>query len=320
MTTVITAKLSLALRLLDTTTGREITERDIRFLIDGEYVIPMVKEESVYVFVNLCKEDFLMQIKAFGYDQMDMQVNTTMLDPLLPMMDVFLMPSEKNHNGGDVLAITGTLSGLEYIEAINLNRPICIFHSEEKKKEVCKLNLLPLVPGGGVRLDCLKYALLGEADERYDCFTVKEQDSPTSVILKDNLQDNESYFVVEIKSLKRIFDELGDVPLLCFIDEVLRGTNTAERIATSSEILKSLSGSNAVIFAATHDIELTNILKDYMKNYHFSEQVEGDKISFDYKIKEGSADSRNAIKLLKAYGFSTDIVVGAEKLADGYTT
>ncbi len=189
MTTVITAKLSLALRLLDTTTGREIAERDIRFLIDGDTVIPMVKEESVYVFVNLCKEDFLMQIKAFGYDQMDMQVNATMLDPLLPMMDVFLMPSEKNHNGGDVLAITGTLSGLEYIEAINLNRPICIFHSEDKKKEVCKLNFLPLVPGGGVRLDCLKYALLGEADERYDCFTVKEQDSPTSVILKDNLQD-----------------------------------------------------------------------------------------------------------------------------------
>ena len=142
----------------------------------------------------------------------------------------------------------------------------------------------------------------------------------SSMALKDNLQDNESYFVVEIKSLKRIFDELGDVPLLCFIDEVLRGTNTAERIAASSEILKSLSKSNAIIFAATHDIELTNILKDYMNNYHFSEQVDGEQITFDYKLKEGSADSRNAIKLLKAYGFDTDIVVNAEKIADEYTT
>ena len=141
----------------------------------------------------------------------------------------------------------------------------------------------------------------------------------SSMALKDNLQDNESYFVVEIKSLKRIFDELGEVPLMCFVDEVLRGTNTAERIAASSEILKSLSQSNAIIFAATHDIELTDLLKDYMKNYHFSEQVDGESISFDYKLKEGSADSRNAIKLLKAYGFSTDIVANAEKLADEYT-
>lgn len=189
MTTVISAKLSLVLRLLDTTTGREIAERNIQFFIDGEYVIPMVKEESLYVFVNLCKEDFLMQINVFGYDRLDMQVNTTVLDPMLPMMDVFLMPSEKNHTGGDVLEITGTLSGLEYIEAINLNRPICIFRSEEKKKDTTRLNLLPLVPGGGVRLDRLKYALLAEADGRYDCFTVKKQDSPTSVILEDSLQN-----------------------------------------------------------------------------------------------------------------------------------
>ena len=93
-----------------------------------------------------------------------------------------------------------------------------------------------------------------------------------------------------------------------------------KRIAASSEILKSLSKSNAIIFAATHDIELTNILKDYMNNYHFSEQVDGEQITFDYKLKEGSADSRNAIKLLKAYGFDTDIVVNAEKIADEYTT
>lgn len=141
----------------------------------------------------------------------------------------------------------------------------------------------------------------------------------SSMALKDNLQDNESYFVVEIKSLKRIFDELGDIPVLCFIDEVLRGTNTAERVAASSEILKNLSQRNALVFAATHDIELTRILEGYMENYHFSEHVDGDSITFDYKLKEGSASSRNAIKLLEAYGFDTDIVENAEKQAAQYT-
>ncbi|WP_029322098.1 hypothetical protein [Butyrivibrio sp. AE3004] len=189
MTKVITAKLTLAVRLLDTTTGREITETDLHFMIDGERVIPMKKESAVFVFVNLCKEDFLMQINVYGYDEMTMQVKTNELDHRFPMLDVFLMPSEKNRLGGDVLKITGNLSGLEYIEAISLSRPIGIFHSEASKRDVYKMNLLPLVPGGGVRLDLMKYAIFNEAEGRYDCFEVKGRDTENSFILTEKLQN-----------------------------------------------------------------------------------------------------------------------------------
>ena len=59
----------------------------------------------------------------------------------------------------------------------------------------------------------------------------------SSMALKDNLMGNESYFIVEIKSLKRIYESADEkVPMLCLIDEVLRGTNTVERIAASSQI------------------------------------------------------------------------------------
>ena len=136
----------------------------------------------------------------------------------------------------------------------------------------------------------------------------------SSMALSDNILANESYFVVEIRSLKRIFDELSDESVLCFIDEVLRGTNTKERIAASSQILKKLSGGNALVFAATHDIELTEILKDDMENLHFSETVKGSEVIFDYRIKEGPADSRNAIKLLEVYGFDSEIISEALKM------
>ena len=136
----------------------------------------------------------------------------------------------------------------------------------------------------------------------------------SSMALKDNLLNNESYFIVEIKSLKRIFDELGSKKVMCFVDEVLRGTNTKERIAASTVLLKKLSQTNAFVFAATHDIELTTLLKDYMANYHFSETVT-DTVTFDYKLKGGPSTSRNAIKLLKMYGFAEDIVEEAEALA-----
>ena len=137
----------------------------------------------------------------------------------------------------------------------------------------------------------------------------------SSMALNDNILNNESYFIVEIKSIKRIFDELGDVPVLCFIDEVLRGTNTKERIAASSVILKHLSVENALVFAATHDIELTKLLADCMENFHFSESVQDRDIYFDFKVKPGPSDSRNAIKLLEVFGFDKNIVDEARALA-----
>ena len=155
-----------------------------------------------------------------------------------------------------------------------------------------------------------------------DSFETSFYEVLSSMALNDNILGEESYFVVEIKSMKRIFDALSDeTPVMIFVDEVLRGTNTAERIAASSQILRRLSQENALCFAATHDIELTELLSDVMDNYHFSEQIEGDSgnITFDYKLKKGKADTRNAILLLKAYGFPQDVVEAAATMADDRT-
>lgn len=142
----------------------------------------------------------------------------------------------------------------------------------------------------------------------------------SSMALRDSLQQGESYFIVEIKSMKRIFDaaEEEKFPVLCTIDEVLRGTNTAERIGASAELLKWLIQKGVMCFAATHDLELTSLLKDDMDNYHFEEMVEGKDISFPYRLTEGSATGRNAIRLLGAFGFDEELVERAEKLAGGF--
>lgn len=141
----------------------------------------------------------------------------------------------------------------------------------------------------------------------------------SSMALKDNILSNESYFIVEIKSLKRILDKSrGKYPILCFVDEVLRGTNTLERIAASSRILASLTKENALCFAATHDIELTYILEKHYSNYHFRERIEGNQVLFDYKLYKGRAVSKNAIKLLNLLGYSKDIISDAEAAADEY--
>ena len=141
----------------------------------------------------------------------------------------------------------------------------------------------------------------------------------SSMSLRDDLKNNESYYIVEIKALKRIIDAASEEkPMICFVDEVLRGTNTIERIAASSEILKSLCKDNVICFAATHDIELTHILEMYYSNYHFEENVLDDDIKFNYILNKGRATTRNAIKLLKIIGYDDSIINAAKELADNF--
>lgn len=142
----------------------------------------------------------------------------------------------------------------------------------------------------------------------------------SSMTLRDDIQGGDSYYMVEIKALKRILDaqQKEGIPVLCFVDEVLRGTNTVERIAASAQILKSLCTGTSLCFAATHDIELTHILEDLYANYHFEEEIEQDDIFFSYKIMKGRATTRNAIKLLGIMGYDQRIVKEAEKMASDF--
>lgn len=141
----------------------------------------------------------------------------------------------------------------------------------------------------------------------------------SSMALRDNLESGESYYIVEIKSLKRIIDvATANTKILCFVDEVLRGTNTVERVAASTQILKSFAGKNTVCFAATHDIELTSLLEQEYENYHFEEEVKDGDVYFNYELKEGKARTRNAIKLLSVMGYEKNIIDKAETMAENF--
>ena len=141
----------------------------------------------------------------------------------------------------------------------------------------------------------------------------------SSMALRDDLDSQESYYIVEIKSLKRILNATNQGgPILCFIDEVLRGTNTVERIAASAQILKSLAGNNVLCFAATHDIELTQMLEADYDNYHFQEEIVENDILFDYILYPGRATSRNAIRLLGMIGYDEEIIRRADATAEEF--
>ena len=142
----------------------------------------------------------------------------------------------------------------------------------------------------------------------------------TSMALRDDLASAESYFMVEIKAMRRILDasKTPGAKIACYVDEVLRGTNTVERIAASTVILKSMLGRGIFSAAATHDIELTELLAAHYENYHFEEEIKDGDVLFNYKLMEGKATSRNAIKLLSVMGYDSELVRDAEDLAQHF--
>ena len=138
----------------------------------------------------------------------------------------------------------------------------------------------------------------------------------------DDITTGNSYYISEIKAIHRMIDEVKkadtDTPVICFIDEILRGTNTVERIAASAQILKFFGESRSLCFAATHDIELTKMLDGIYDNKHFREEIKDGVITFPYLIFDGKAESRNAIKLLDAMGYDRYIVEQAERSAEDF--
>jgi len=136
----------------------------------------------------------------------------------------------------------------------------------------------------------------------------------SSMAMRDNLLAGDSYFVAEIKSLKRVLDCVKVTPCLCFIDEILKGTNTIERIAASTAVLRYLHKQNSICLVASHDSELTQILKNEFENYHFSEQITNNEIIFDYLIKPGPSKTTNAVKLLAYTNYDAKIIQDAEAM------
>ncbi|NLK42955.1 MAG: DNA mismatch repair protein MutS [Tissierellia bacterium] len=141
----------------------------------------------------------------------------------------------------------------------------------------------------------------------------------TSIGTTDNIVEGDSYFMAEAKSLKRILDSINpSQPVLCILDEIFRGTNTAERISAAKEALNYMIERNCCVVAATHDLELTSLVNERYKNYHFRESIEENDIKFDYILRDGPCTTRNAIAILKYLGYPEELYEKAMEGAERY--
>lgn len=128
----------------------------------------------------------------------------------------------------------------------------------------------------------------------------------TNMRTSDNLMKDESYFYAELLRLQQILDLLhrGE-NLFVIIDEMLKGTNSADKLNGSVELLKQLIRLSTHCMVATHDLKLTELADQYpkvVKNQCFEVNLSGDELSFDYQLRDGVTGTMNATFLMKKMG------------------
>lgn len=129
----------------------------------------------------------------------------------------------------------------------------------------------------------------------------------TSMRVTDDVAHGISTFYAEILRIKTMseYKNCGN-PMLCLIDEIFKGTNSADRIVGAKGVITGLSGENTMVIVSTHDFELCSLTNESGKqvaNYHFEEYYQDDMLKFDYKIKGGRCTTTNARAILKMAGF-----------------
>lgn len=123
--------------------------------------------------------------------------------------------------------------------------------------------------------------------------------------VQDSLQSGISRFYAEILRLRQLLDLAQEKPLLFLVDEILAGTNSAERRQGAAGILEALLERGAIGLATTHDLALTEIAAGWQPqaiNMHFADTWKDDAISFDYQLRPGVVNHGNALALMRAVG------------------
>ena len=154
----------------------------------------------------------------------------------------------------------------------------------------------------------------------------------TSMRVQDSLEEGVSFFMAAVKRLKQVVAAAGpvsgaagdpcastrggggsEVPVLLYLlDEVLQGTNTAERQIAVRSVLRHLLARSAIGAVTTHDLTLADAqdLAAAAQSVHFTEHLQpsetGAVMTFDYRLRPGLATSRNALRLMQMVGLDVN--------------
>jgi hypothetical protein len=125
-----------------------------------------------------------------------------------------------------------------------------------------------------------------------------------SIRINDSLHEGSSRFYAEITRLRQLF-EPAPLPLLFLLDELLQGTNSADRRVGAEGVIRALIARGAIGLISTHDLALTDIAglgEGALENVHFQDEFADGRLKFDFKLQAGVVTKSNGIELMRSIG------------------
>lgn len=123
----------------------------------------------------------------------------------------------------------------------------------------------------------------------------------SSMRTTDDINSGTSYFNAELRRIKSMITYIKtNEYTFILLDEILKGTNSQDKLKGSLLFLRKIYTHNVAGIIATHDLELSILEKEYPKNfcnYCFDVDIQNES-QFTYKLSKGVAKNMNATYLL----------------------
>jgi DNA mismatch repair ATPase MutS len=127
-----------------------------------------------------------------------------------------------------------------------------------------------------------------------------------SIRINDSLHEGSSRFYAEITRLRQLLElTKGPVPLLFLLDELLQGTNSADRRIGAEGVVRAFVGKSSIGLISTHDLALTDLggfAPGALRNVHFQDEIENGRMKFDFTLHDGVVTKSNGIALMRSVG------------------
>ena len=124
----------------------------------------------------------------------------------------------------------------------------------------------------------------------------------SSMRTSDDLAHGISYFNAELLRLQQLIGYCrSNRRTLIILDEILKGTNSADKLNGSRMFLEAVSKLSVTGIIATHDLELSKMADAYPSRFHnyCFEIALSTRVTYSYRITPGVARNQNATFLLQ---------------------
>ena len=138
-----------------------------------------------------------------------------------------------------------------------------------------------------------------------------------SISVHDSLLQAKSRFQAEVERLKTIIALSRTHSILYLMDEILGGTNSADRLFGTKAVIDQLAANGAVGIVTTHDLALTGLVSVFdgrAINVHFEEHYENNEMRFDYRMRPGVLTRTNGLSVMAALGLLPMTKAGASEI------